>query len=70
LIARATPAAVLFQFANTDKYIPKEAAEKFYESAKQPKEVKWYEADHSMTVEAARHDREVWLTEHLKLEKK
>jgi dienelactone hydrolase len=70
MIARATPAAVLFQFANTDKYIPKEAAEKFYESARQPKEVKWYDADHAMEIEAARHDREVWLVEKLKLGKK
>ena len=70
LIARAAPASVLFQFANTDKYIPKEAAEKFYASAKQPKQVKWYDTDHAMEIEAARRDREEWLVQKLELGKK
>jgi dienelactone hydrolase len=70
LIARAAPASVLFQFANTDKYIPKEAAEKFYASAKQPKDVKWYDTDHAMEIEAARQDREEWLGQKLKLARK
>jgi cephalosporin-C deacetylase-like acetyl esterase len=66
-ISHAAPAPILFQFASTDKYIPKEAAERFYASAKQPKEIKWYETDHAMEVEAARQDREAWLVEKLKL---
>lgn len=69
LIGRAGPAELLFQFANTDKYISKEAATAFYEAASQPKQIKWYETNHEMNIEAARNDRREWLTERLTLSK-
>lgn len=69
LIGRAAPAAVLFQFANTDKYISKEAAMEFYNAAKEPKEIKWYDTIHEMNIESARQDRRTWLAEKLKLGK-
>ena len=69
IINHAAPASVLFQFANTDKYISRDHAEAFYNSAGQPKQIKWYEATHDMDVEAARNDRREWLTEKLSLNK-
>jgi len=69
LIGGAPPASLLFQFANTDKFISKEAATAFYNAAKEPKEVKWYDTIHEMDVEAARTDRRDWLTQKLGLAK-
>jgi dienelactone hydrolase len=69
LISHAAPASLLFQFAQTDKYISKEAATAFYEAAPQPKQIKWYDTIHEMNVESARTDRREWLTEKLNLNK-
>ena len=69
LIGRAKPAALLFQFANNDKYITKEKANSFAAAASEPKEVRWYDTTHEMNVQAARDDRREWLTEKLKLRK-
>jgi dienelactone hydrolase len=69
LIDRAAPAALLFQFSKTDKYIPIEAATAFYDAAKQPKQIKWYDTTHEMKIETARKDRSEWLTQKLGLTK-
>ena len=66
-VAHAAPATVLFQFANTDHFITREDAMTFYEKASQPKEVKFYDAEHDMNVELARKDRRDWLTRQLRL---
>lgn len=66
-VARAAPAVVLFQFANNDKYISKEAASSFFDAASEPKQVKWYDARHDLNVDAARKDRREWLMRQLGL---
>ncbi len=66
-VSSAAPAMLLFQFANTDKFIPKAAALGFFGAASVPKQIKWYEAQHDLNVEAARHDRVEWLREQLGL---
>ncbi len=66
-VAHATPAAFLFQFANTDEYITREEANAFFERASKPKAIKWYDAEHDMNVEAARKDRHEWLSRQLHL---
>lgn len=66
-VSHAAPAALLFQFANTDHYITKDDATIFFAKASQPKEVKWYDAEHDMNVDAARKDRHEWLTRQLRL---
>ena len=66
-VSAAAPAALLFQFANNDKYIPKEAASAYALAASQPKQVIWYDALHDLNIEAARNDRRQWLTRHLGL---
>jgi pimeloyl-ACP methyl ester carboxylesterase len=68
-ISRAAPASLLFQFANSDKYISKATATAFYEAASKPKQVEWYDTDHYLNIEAARNDRRVWLTRQLGLAK-
>lgn len=66
-ISRAKPARLLFQFANNDKYISKSVANEFFGAASEPKQVKWYNAEHDLNIEAARVDRRQWLTRQLGL---
>jgi dienelactone hydrolase len=66
-IAHARPATLLFQFANADEHIKKEAAIAFADAASKPKEIKWYDGKHELKVEAARMDRREWLTRQLGL---
>jgi dienelactone hydrolase len=66
-VSNAAPASLLFQFAKDDKYISKEVAEEFFVAASKPKEVKWYDAEHDLNIEAARNDRREWLTRQLRL---
>lgn len=61
---------LLFQFANSDEHITKEAAIAFYDAASTPKQVKWYDGKHELHVEAARDDRRAWLTQQLRLAKR
>jgi dienelactone hydrolase len=61
------PAEVFFQFATDDFHVPRERAEEFFAAAKEPKEMKWYEAGHGLNEEATR-DRKAWLKEKLELE--
>lgn len=60
------PAEVLFQFATDDFHVPKERAEEFFSAAKDPKEMKWYEAGHGLNEDATR-DRKAWLKRKLGL---
>lgn len=66
-VPNLAPAEVLFQFANDDFHVPKERAEEFFSAAKDPKEIKWYEAGHGLNDDATR-DRKVWLKQKLRLE--
>ena len=67
VIKRAAPAALLFQFANMDTYISREAAQRFFRAAGQPKQIRWYNTTHEMNIETARTDRQEWLTSRLRL---
>ena len=59
-IPNLAPASLLFQFATDDFHVPKERAEEFFAAAKDPRELKWYEAGHGLN-EAATIDRKAWL---------
>jgi dienelactone hydrolase len=67
-IADLAPAPVLFQFGTDDPHVPKERGKKFFEAAKEPKEIKWYESGHGLNGDAA-IDRKHWLKEKLELMK-
>jgi len=68
-ITHAGPATLLFQFANSDEHIKKEAAIAFFDAASRPKQIKWYDGKHELQVEAARDDRRAWVTRQLRLAK-
>ncbi|NJC96286.1 MAG: hypothetical protein C3F07_07010 [Anaerolineales bacterium] len=65
-VAELSPAPVLFQFGTDDPHVPKERAEEFFASAREPKEMKWYEAGHGLNEDATQ-DRKAWLRERLGL---
>jgi dienelactone hydrolase len=66
-VQNLAPAEVFFQFATDDFHVPKERAEEFFTAAKDPKEMKWYEAGHGLNEDTTR-DRKAWLKEKLGLE--
>ncbi len=59
-VGHAAPAKLLFQFAKRDEFITPWDAAAYLQTASGPKEVKWYDADHSFNEEA-RRDRDEWL---------
>ena len=66
-VPELSPASVFFQFATDDFHVPKERAEEFFAAAKDPKEMKWYEAGHGLN-ETATEDRKAWLKHSLGLD--
>jgi dienelactone hydrolase len=66
-VGDAPPAAVLFQFAKSDKYVPYYVADRLTEAARDQAESKSYESGHELN-EAARKDRLAWLREQLALD--
>jgi predicted esterase len=65
-VPHLSPAPVFFQFGTDDPHVPKERAEEFFASAKEPREMKWYDSGHGLNADAA-SDRKVWLKEKLGL---
>jgi dienelactone hydrolase len=65
-IPNLSPASVFFQFATDDPHVPVERADEFLVAAKEPKEMKWYQAGHGLNQDATR-DRKIWLKEKLML---
>ncbi len=65
-VPNLSPAEVFFQFATDDFHVPKDRAQEFFAAAKDPKEMKWYEAGHGLNDDATR-DRKAWLKEKLGL---
>jgi pimeloyl-ACP methyl ester carboxylesterase len=59
-VGHAAPAKLLFQFAERDDFISPWDAAVYFQAASEPKEVKWYDTDHSFNAEA-RREREEWL---------
>ena len=66
-VGDAAPAAVLFQFAKSDTYVPYYVADKLTEAAGDQAESKSYESGHELN-EAAQKDRLVWLRQQLALD--
>jgi dienelactone hydrolase len=59
-IGRAAPAALFFQSALADQFVPRADALRYQQVASQPKRGIWYAADHALNAQAMR-DRQAWL---------
>ncbi|HAY84961.1 MAG TPA: hypothetical protein DCY42_08570 [Chloroflexi bacterium] len=66
LVDRLAPAALLFQFGEDDFHVPAEKGQAFFEAAKDPKQIRWYNAGHGLNQQA-NSDRLAWLARQLKL---
>ncbi len=66
-IGKAAPAPVLLQFGRKDNYVPEARAKEFFEAAREPKTILWYDAGHGLSDEAIR-DRQAWLKKTLRIE--
>ena len=66
-VSKANPASIFFQFAQRDQFISQATANRFYEAASEPKDIKWYDDNHQLVNESARRDRMTWLIEKLHL---
>jgi len=66
-VSHAAPAALFFQFATSDKFIPRDTALGYFAAAGKPKQIRWYDTVHELNIEAARTDRRAWLTRQLGL---
>lgn len=60
-IRYAPPASIFMQFALYDAWISREAANVYYEAARDPKAVAWYPTSHEFGCVEALADRSAWL---------
>ena len=58
---------LLFQDGRRDEVVPKAALQRLYRAAPEPKELRWYPAQHQLNAKAYR-DQLDWLTEQLEIE--
>jgi dienelactone hydrolase len=65
-VGQAAPASLLFQSGYRDESVSEGDAQRFFEAASEPKEIRWYNTDHSFN-DQARRDRVAWLGEQLGL---
>jgi dienelactone hydrolase len=63
-IGRAAPSAVLFQNGKQDAFMPISSVERYHAAGSEPKLFRWYDAGHSLNVEAFR-DRADWFAKQL-----
>jgi dienelactone hydrolase len=59
-IGKAPPAPVYLQFATRDIFVSHDTAEQFWQAAREPKQITFYDAEHKMS-DLARADRLAWL---------
>lgn len=65
-VAELAPAPIFFQFAHEDFHVPKERAHAFFDAAREPKRIGWYDGGHELDA-VARSERMAWLSEQLGL---
>lgn len=63
-VGRAAPAALLFQNALADEYVPRADARTYQAAGSRPKTIRWYAATHVLDAKAER-DRQAWLRREL-----
>lgn len=63
-VGRAAPAALLFQAGLRDDAVSAENARAFQNAGSQPKEVRWYDAEHPLNEESLA-DQASWLERHI-----
>ena len=65
-VGNLSPASILFQFATDDFHVSTEQAEEFFAAAREPKEMRSYQAGHGLN-EKSTQERMHWLVKSLSL---
>lgn len=65
-VGRAAPASLLFQNGRRDELVPQAALEALAEAGSEPKDVRWYDAGHGLSVRAYREQLD-WLGKRLQI---
>jgi dienelactone hydrolase len=65
-VAKLAPAPLVFQFGRDDPHVPEERGQAFYDAAREPKQIRWYDCGHGLNAPAT-EDRVAWLCEQLQL---
>ena len=60
-VARGHTSRLLLQFGERDEVFGRETAGRLIDTASEPKEARWYDADHAFRSEEAKRDRVEWL---------
>lgn len=63
-VGNAPPSSILLQFARRDEAVTEIDAAVYFNSAREPKEIRWYDATHEFNA-AALNDRAAWLSDKL-----
>ena len=66
-VGHGAPTDFLFQFAKYEEYFSAESMQRYYDAASEPKEIRWYKADHSFGDGDGLEDRTEWLRTRLGL---
>ena len=66
-VGRLAPAAVLYQLARRDFYIARMTGHELHRATSEPRELRWYDAEHDLDLAEARADRLAFLRERLGL---
>ncbi|SRR5579875_202470 len=66
-ITHSSPASILMQFAAKDTFVARSAADRYFAAAGNPKQQRWYFANHELNDPTALADRGQWLAEKLGL---
>ena len=64
-----SPRSILFQFARFERYFGDKAMNDYYNAAKEPKEIKWYDTGHELNDIQVTLDRAQWLEKQLNLKR-
>ncbi len=64
-VSSAAPVSLLFQFARQERIMTETDMQKYFQTASQPKAVKWYDAGHELQDFQAMIDRADWLQKQL-----
>lgn len=60
-------APIFFQFGRFDSFITPVSGNRYFNAAKEPKRIAWYETSHDFNDDQSRHDREQFIAEQLAL---
>jgi dienelactone hydrolase len=65
-IARAEPRQLYFQAGRQDEIVPRDALQRLYDAANEPKTIQWYDGGHDLPFQAYR-DHLAWLAKELEI---